>query len=99
RRCYACHGDQKQRSGLRLDIRSEAFKGGDGYGPIVVAGSVADSPLIALVTSDDDDARMPPQGDRLSPDEINTLKDWIEQGAKWPDGVDKAMVVDRTDHW
>ena len=38
--CYACHGEKKQKSGLRLDIKSEAFKGGDGYGPSVIAGEI-----------------------------------------------------------
>ena len=31
-------GRTKQKSGLRLDIKSEAFQGGDGWGPSLVAG-------------------------------------------------------------
>jgi hypothetical protein len=97
--CYACHGEQKQKSGLRLDIKSEAFKGGDGYGPSLIAGNSAESPLIELVTSDDADSRMPPDDPPLSAAEIATLTKWIDQGADWPDGVDLAKLEDRLDHW
>ena len=97
--CYACHGQEKQSSGLRLDIKSEAFKGGDGWGPFVVAGDPAASPLIELVTEDDADSRMPPSGEPLSVEQIATLTAWIEQGAVWPDGADLAVLEDRLDHW
>jgi mono/diheme cytochrome c family protein len=29
RHCYACHGSEKQRSGLRLDTAKAAFEGGN----------------------------------------------------------------------
>ncbi len=97
--CYSCHGESKQKSGLRLDIKSEAFKGGDGYGELVVPGDVDDSPLIELVSTEDEDSRMPPDGEPLSPAEIATLTRWVEQNAVWPDGVDLAVLEDRLDHW
>ncbi len=97
--CYRCHGAEKQQSGLRLDIKSEAFKGGDAYGPAIVGSNVADSPLIELVTSDDDDLRMPLSGKPLSPQQIAVLSRWVQQGATWPDGVDLAVLEDRRDHW
>lgn len=99
RHCYACHGDEKQKSGFRLDIKSEAFSGGDGYGAAIVAGDLEGSPLIELITSEDDDTRMPPDGDGLSSAEIELLSRWVQQGASWPDGVDLAELEDRTDHW
>jgi mono/diheme cytochrome c family protein len=97
--CYECHGEQKQKSGLRLDIKAAAFHGGDGYGPAVVAGNTEDSPLLQLVSSNEDGERMPPQGPPLSPREIDTLKRWIAEGAVWPEGVDLAKLEDRSDHW
>ena len=36
--CYDCHGDTKQKSGLRLDIKSEALRGGDNHGPDILPG-------------------------------------------------------------
>jgi mono/diheme cytochrome c family protein len=97
--CHSCHGTEKQKSGLRLDVKSEAFKGGDGYGPAIVAGNVQESPLLQLIEAGDEGSRMPPSGAPLSPAEIATLKTWIEEGAAWPDGVDLAKLEDRRDHW
>ncbi len=97
--CYSCHGQAKQKSGLRLDIKSEAFEGGEGWGSSIVPEDSTDSPLIELVSSDDEYSRMPPEGEPLSDSEIRTLTDWIDEGAMWPDGVDLAQVEDRTDHW
>ncbi|QDS88007.1 Planctomycete cytochrome C [Rosistilla ulvae] len=98
-RCYSCHAEQKQKSGFRLDIKASAFDGGDGYGAAIVAGDVDGSPLIELVTSDDEDMRMPPGADGLPAAEIDILTRWVQQGAVWPDGVDLAQLEDRTDHW
>ena len=97
--CWTCHGADEQNSGLRLDIKSEAFKGGDGYGPSLIPGNPAESPLIELVTSEDEDLRMPPDGEKLSATEIGTLAEWIRNGAVWPDGVDTATLEDRRNHW
>ncbi|WP_414662638.1 PSD1 and planctomycete cytochrome C domain-containing protein [Horticoccus sp. 23ND18S-11] len=97
--CYECHGEKKQKSGLRLDVKEVAFKGGDASAPNIVPGNAAGSPLLTLVTAGDDEDRMPPKGDRLSPQEIATLTRWIEGGAVWPDGVDTAKVEDKRDHW
>ncbi len=36
--CYECHSEKKQKSGLRLDIKSETFKGGDNHAPDIIAG-------------------------------------------------------------
>ncbi len=97
--CYSCHGEAQQKSGLRLDIKSEAFKGGDGWGPSIVAGESSESPLIELIGEEDPDSRMPPDGPPLSESDIGTLTRWIDQGATWPDGVDQAELEDRLDHW
>jgi hypothetical protein len=96
--CYSCHGEKKQKSGLRLDIKSLAFKGGDKHAPDIIAGKAKESPLIHFITTEDEDELMPPKG-RLSSAEITTLTTWIHEGAVWPDGVDLAKIEDRTDHW
>lgn len=96
--CYSCHGEKKQKSGLRLDIKAEAFKGGDKHSPDIIAGKAKDSPLIHFITTDDDDELMPPKG-KLPASDIATLTTWINEGAAWPDGVDLAKLEDRRDHW
>ncbi len=96
--CVSCHGAEKQKSGLRLDIKEAALTGGDNHGPDIVAGKAKDSPLIQFLVTEDEDELMPPKG-RLAQAEIDLLTRWINEGAVWPDGVDTAQLEDRTDHW
>ena len=96
--CYDCHSGTKHKSGLRLDIKSEAMKGGDNHGPDIVPGNAKDSPLYHFLITEDEDELMPPEG-RLSDSEIDIIKRWISEGAPWPDGIDTAQLEDKTDHW
>ena len=80
-RCVSCHGPQKQKGGLRLDIGEGLVKGGDS-GPVVVAGKPDESSLIRAVRYADD-LKMPPKG-RLSDAEVAALTDWVRSGAEWP---------------
>ena len=86
--CYSCHGEQKQLSGLRLDVKAAAQKGGDSHGVAISPGRSAESVLMRLVRGDDKDVRMPPEGPPLSAGQIDVLRRWIDEGAVWPDGVD-----------
>ncbi|MDB6073713.1 MAG: Planctomycete cytochrome, partial [Verrucomicrobiaceae bacterium] len=97
--CYSCHGAEKQKSGLRLDVRQSALKGGDKHGPDIVPGKAKESRLIQLVTTADGDERMPPKGEALSAAEIATLTAWVDQGAVWPEGIDLVKLADKRDHW
>lgn len=81
--CYKCHCSSRQEAGLRLDRRDDALNGGDG-GPIFVAGKSEESKLIKYVAAVDPDVVMPPEGDKLSDEQIGLLRAWIDQGAKWP---------------
>ena len=92
RRCYSCHGPDKQESGLRLDQRAAALAGGDS-GPALQPGKATQSPLLRRVRSNAPDFRMPPDGARLTAKEIATLTAWIDQGAAWPEGEAAAA------HW
>jgi cytochrome c553 len=83
-RCVECHGANKQQSGLRLDRKAAALKGGVG-GAVIVPGRSAASELIRRVSSADKAEMMPPTGSRLTSREIALLKAWIDAGASWPD--------------
>ena len=97
--CYACHGPDKQRSGLRLDTAASALKGGDS-GVVIVPGKSADSKLIKAVAGLDDVAVMPPKGERLSDKEILLLRAWIDGGAKAPaNEVAAQAIFDAKKHW
>jgi ankyrin repeat protein len=78
-KCHSCHGEEVQQSGLRLDKRQNAFRGGD-YGPVIVIGNSADSKLIKRLVNGDGGLQMPPTG-ALPEEEIGILRAWIDQGA------------------
>lgn len=83
-RCLACHGaDAAHReAGLRLDDPAITQPDSEGR-HIIVPGKFAAGLLIERVTSADPDVRMPPPKSEksLSPDEIQLLKQWIDEGA------------------
>jgi mono/diheme cytochrome c family protein len=79
--CFDCHGPRKQKGGLRLDSRAALLSGGDS-GPAVVPGKPDKSLLITAVHYDDN-PRMPPRN-KLKPEQIAALTDWVKQGAPWP---------------
>jgi hypothetical protein len=93
--CYSCHGPEKSKAGLRLDIKARALKGGEN-GPAIIPGNSAKSPLAVRLASDDDDERMPQKAARLSADKIQLIRDWIDQGAVWPE---TAAGADPAKHW
>ncbi len=99
KRCYTCHGSEKQKGGLRLDVKAAALKGGDDHAPNIVPGDPKGSPLVSFVKGEQEDLVMPPKGEKLSASEVALLARWIEEGAKWPDGVDLARLEDKRDHW
>jgi hypothetical protein len=78
--CYGCHGDDKQKGGLRLDSLEALLRGGDS-GPALVPGKPGESLLIEAVHHDG--LAMPPKG-RLAEEKVRTLERWVELGAPWP---------------
>lgn len=84
-RCVSCHGPEKQKGKLRLDTADAIKAGGEG-GPIFVAGKSAESSLFVLVSKPKDDPDiMPANGDPLTPEQIETIKQWIDAGANLGD--------------
>jgi ankyrin repeat protein len=77
--CIGCHGPTQQMSGLRLDRRSAVF-GRRG----VVPGSSDNSLMFHRLSGNAFGMQMPPTG-ALKPEQIATIKTWIDQGASWPD--------------
>jgi hypothetical protein len=71
-KCYGCHGGKQQQSGLRLDMRQAALRGGD-YGVVIVPGNSAQSKLILRLIGADSGLQMPPTGP-LAPEEIGILR-------------------------
>jgi hypothetical protein len=82
--CYGCHGPAVQTNGFRLDRRSDAMRGGTlaQIGP----GNAQASRLYLRLLGPQYGMQMPPTGP-LQPAQIETIKNWIDQGAEWPDDV------------
>ena len=99
-RCFSCHGEKKQESGLRLDRKADAFKGGD-HGPAIVPGKPAESVLLQAITGTHAEvAKMPKRGEALAADQIALFRSWIELGASWPETqTAKADAKDPAKHW
>ena len=94
--CYSCHGPDKQKSDVRLDVKEKALSGGDS-GPVILSGKSAESPLIHFVAGVVEDKVMPQKGERLSSAQIGLLRAWIDQGAEWPD--DLSTGAHATNYW
>ena len=86
-KCFHCHGpDPKEarKGDLRLDDEFDAKRDRDGY-RVLDSTNPAQSELLARITTADVDDLMPPPdvGRPLTAEQIETLKQWVEQGAKW----------------
>src|SRR5829696_5644317 len=84
--CFQCHGfDEKARQAeLRLDTPDSALAKHDDVTPIV-PGHPEQSELWRRITTDDESEMMPPPDSHraLKPEQKETLKRWIEQGAPY----------------
>ncbi len=80
--CLECHSAKRPRGRLRLDDREAALKGGDS-GPSIVPGKSAESMLIKLAAGVNPDDVMPPEGKRMTPEEVGLLRAWVDQGVPW----------------
>lgn len=85
--CVPCHGPAQQSSGMRLDRRSVAL-GRRG----VVPGSSENSFLFHRISGSEYGRQMPPTGP-LRPEQIATIKTWIDQGAEWPDALSNEAEI------
>jgi hypothetical protein len=84
--CFHCHGpDQaKRKAGLRLDTEAGALADLKGHRALV-PGQPEQSELYLRITAQEETQRMPPSrsGRKLTADQIDLLRRWIEQGARW----------------
>ncbi len=83
--CYGCHSASLQSGNFRLDRRRDSMPNRVGAnGARIVPGNSAVSRLYLRVSGNQAGLQMPPTG-ALRPEEIGTIKAWIDQGAEWPD--------------
>jgi WD40 repeat protein len=78
--CFSCHNEEKQKGGLTMTSRAGLLKGGDS-GPAFVEGDPGKSAMIDALEVGAD-PHMPPKK-QLAPVQVDALKAWIKEGAKW----------------
>ncbi len=92
--CVSCHREEHDKGDLRLDERKYAFEGGE-VDPSVVPFDLEKSTLYltSILPADHDDL-MPPEkkGGPLPQEQLDKLRDWIVQGAAWPEGLKLKQV-------
>jgi hypothetical protein len=81
--CFTCHGpDEKHRmANLHFDTKDGAF----GKPGVILPGDSAHSKMYLKISNANEALRMPPpySGRKLTPAQIETIKNWIDSGAKW----------------
>jgi WD40 repeat protein len=82
-KCVACHNHTTRQGGLNIESHAGLMNGGK-RGAAIVPGKSDESLLVKMIEG----AVKPqmPLGDKLSADEIKTIKAWIDAGARGPDG-------------
>src|SRR5262249_32832543 len=91
--CWKCHGDAKQKAGLRLDSRAAMLKGGEEKRPVIVPGQPEQSLLVKAINHAGE-LKMPAK--KLSAPIIADLTLWVKAGAPWP--ADEAKPKEGP-HW
>jgi hypothetical protein len=91
-RCFPCHGDDRHEAGLRATARATLLTGGES-GPAIVPGRSEESLLVRLASGLEPDRRMPPEGDPLTAEQVAVLREWIDQGASWPEAPPYALPL------
>lgn len=92
KRCLECHGGTTRKGNISFASRVLATSKGESGATAVVPLDLVKSELITRIITDDPDDQMPPK-ERLSESEIDLLKTWIRQGAKWPEHWSLKPVV------
>ena len=82
-RCFGCHSTAPL-GGLTMTSRNGLLKGGK-TGPAVVPGNPDESLLIQAIEHTNDKMKMPLGAAKIPPAEITLLKEWVKDGAFWPE--------------
>lgn len=95
-RCLSCHNSVDRKGDFSLQTRAELLDSG-----FVEANDPGGSHLLTVLTGESGEpATMPKNADPLSDDDIAVIRQWIQQGAPWPDGFELSEpVVDDFEWW
>ncbi len=99
--CYGCHGADMASGQLRLHLKGAAMRGGIS-GAVILPGKSGDSRLLRRILGEDGETRMPMGGDPLQPVQVELIRKWIDEGAKWPDEAQASEGAEEKElpkHW
>ncbi len=85
KKCISCHGGVKRKGGFSLLFRQEALDTTESGKPAIIPGDPNGSEMIRRLTNSDPDERMPYHEEPLEKEEIEILRRWIREGARWGD--------------
>lgn len=98
-KCNACHGDEpdKIKGGFDMRTRESILKGGDYFAEdVMIPGKGEESFLYLTTTRTEEDFEMPPkEADQLTEEQQWWIRDWINEGAPWPNDARVAMIQDQ----
>ncbi|MFA6945720.1 MAG: c-type cytochrome domain-containing protein [Pedobacter sp.] len=95
-KCYKCHGPNKQKGKLRLDIPDFILKGGKG-GQVIIAGKTEESELIKriLLAKENDDHMPPLEQPQLTKAETALIHWWVGSGADFNKKVNALVQTEK----
>lgn len=83
--CAECHTGDKLKGGFSMNDRAAILHGGEN-GKVVDFDHPEKSHLLEVVTTRDEDLRMPPKGDGLTAAEVELIRLWISEDLPWEPG-------------
>jgi hypothetical protein len=83
--CISCHGGVKRSGNFSVLFRNEALDTTESGKFGIIPGDPEQSEMIRRILSKDPEERMPYKEPPLAEHDIEILKKWIKQGAKWGD--------------
>ncbi len=96
RHCLRCHGQKIQRGGLSLATAANLTAGGDS-GPAFTPGRPSESRLLEMVSGEK--PKMPKKAPPLKLEQVAVLREWIAQGARWPEGLQLSERKESNETW
>lgn len=86
--CLRCHNGVQPPPALNLTSKETAFRNGRGGKHFIVPGKPDSSLLITAIQRGGTHSKMMPRADiSLTDDQVGALREWIEDGAFWPEGA------------
>ncbi|SFF25391.1 DUF1553 domain-containing protein [Thermoflexibacter ruber] len=84
-KCIACHGGVKESGGFSLFSREDALRKTKSGKSAIIVGKPDESEMVKRLLAKDPEERMPYHAEPLSKEEVEKIRQWIRQGAKWKD--------------